>query len=241
MADQKRWFKVWTTIITDPSFLSLPLHSVARWTILGAWIASHGENGSIQAPETSIRSILRIPGEMLIESALKMVPNVTCNVSQKRHGELTVTMCNWRKYQEDSTAAKRQESRRKRRREEKRGEERRRDLQKELPPSPSSAPNGISADQLIALYNELAPSECPAVVRSSPARKEKARKYLSIFPDRQFWERAFRQIQESQFLRGLRKSEGHQHFIADFDWLLSKGKDGTENVVKVHDGRYRDG
>jgi len=25
----------------------------------------------------------------------------------------------------------------------------------------------------------------------------------------------------------------------DFDWLLSTGKDGTENAVKVHDGAFQ--
>ena len=80
----------------------------------------------------------------------------------------------------------------------------------------------------------------PRVARLTPARREKARKYLLAFPDRRFWVRAFTEIRHSQFLRGLRNGPGHQHFIADFDWLLARGKDGTENVAKVAEGKYRD-
>ena len=48
------------------------------------------------------------------------------------------------------------------------------------------------------------------------------------------------EIRQSAFLCGLKPSPGHEHFRADFDWLLTKGKDGTENVVKVYEGRFRD-
>ena len=51
----------------------------------------------------------------------------------------------------------------------------------------------------------------------------------------------FVRIHRSRFLRGLVKRPGHEGFVADLDWLLSKGKDGVENAVKTHDGRYQDG
>jgi hypothetical protein len=90
--------------------------------------------------------------------------------------------------------------------------------------------------KLIELYNLLTPEECPAVNTVSPSRIAKAKKYLKTFPDEAFWREVFKQIHRSRFLRGVSSK-----FVADFDWLLTVGKDGTENAVKVHDGRYMDG
>lgn len=99
-----------------------------------------------------------------------------------------------------------------------------------------------SPESLVDLYNEQTPDECPAVSVLSPGRREKAKKYLHMFPERQFWENSFKQMHRSQFLRGQKKLNGARAspFLADFDWLLQKGEDGTENVVKVHDGKYHD-
>lgn len=100
----------------------------------------------------------------------------------------------------------------------------------------------LTAERLIDLFNELTPDRTPAVVTRSPERIRKARQYLAKFPAEAFWRETFTQIHRSDFLRGLSKpTNGHGSFVADFDWLMSKGKDGTENAVKVHDGRYRNG
>ena len=95
-----------------------------------------------------------------------------------------------------------------------------------------------SARALINLYNEKAPDECPAMEQISPARIGKARKYVTMFPKKEFWEEVFAEIHQSKFLRGLVKSDGHEGFKCNLDWLLTKGKDGTENCVKVAEGRY---
>ena len=92
----------------------------------------------------------------------------------------------------------------------------------------------------MALYNATAPDECPEVTKLSPKRRKKAQAYLAAFPDRQFWEDTCGQIRASRFLRGLRPSNGHERFVADFDWLLATGKDGSENCVKVYEGKYHD-
>ena len=113
-------------------------------------------------------------------------------------------------------------------------------------PIPETEPENIrprgadlSPHELIDLFNKLTPDETPAVVTRSPERLRKARQYLTKFPKRVFWEETFGMIHKSLFLRGLSAPRaGHEKFVADFDWLLSKGKDGTENVVKVHDGKY---
>jgi hypothetical protein len=105
--------------------------------------------------------------------------------------------------------------------------------------SPNGRSDWPSPEALVALYNADTPDECPSVTTLSSARRQKARRSLAQFPDLAFWSTAFREIQASPFLRGLRPSPGHERFIADFDWLLAKGKDGTENVVKVAEGKYR--
>jgi len=94
---------------------------------------------------------------------------------------------------------------------------------------------------LIEKYNKETPNVLPAVEKITPARIKKARDYLKIFPDEEFWTEAFKEIAKSPFLLGLKKNPGHETFKANFDWLLTKGKDGTENVVKLYEGRYSNG
>ena len=103
---------------------------------------------------------------------------------------------------------------------------------------PISPPKWGDPEFLIEKYNQETPDTLPAVEKITPARLKKAREYLKIFPDEQFWTDAFKVIGKSQFLQGLRNGNGHNSFIANFDWLLTKGKDGTENVVKIFEGRY---
>ena len=93
----------------------------------------------------------------------------------------------------------------------------------------------------MTLYNDLTPDETPSVDRLTLARKKKAKEYLAQFPEEQFWREAFAAIAASRFLRGLKTSPGHEHFKASFDWLLTKGKDGTENIVTVWEGKFSDG
>lgn len=109
------------------------------------------------------------------------------------------------------------------------------------PPTAASPPRWPSPEALVALYNAESPDECPAVQALSDKRREKARRFLAQFPDEAFWREVMAQCRASPFLRGKRPRDGHAKFVADFDWLLTVGKDGTENVVKVHDGKYQDG
>ena len=44
----------------------------------------------------------------------------------------------------------------------------------------------------------------------------------------------------SRLLLGLAPSPGHENFRGDLDWLLTRGKDGSENAVKTAEGKYRD-
>ena len=104
-----------------------------------------------------------------------------------------------------------------------------------------SSPNRWGTpERLMELYNRLIPQGHPKVTRLTPARRKKAQKYLAMFPEERFWTGVFSAIQLSSFLRGLRPSNGHEGFKGDFDWLLTQGKDGTENCAKVEEGRYQD-
>lgn len=103
-------------------------------------------------------------------------------------------------------------------------------------------PDWPSPEKLVELYNTLTPDECPEVTILSPARAAKAKQYLAAFPKQEFWEQVFRRVHESKFLRGVNKnkSNSREEFRFDFDWMLTKGKDGSENAVKTFEGKYAD-
>lgn len=306
MADQKRWYKVWSSILTDPDFSLMPVADIGRWVLLGATIAQCGTNGTLRVPRLAyLTRILRCeqdgePSDSETLEVLANFPHITiseCPVSWAhgrgkrvvsagvvwRGGELVnggvanvdlagcemfegwcknavdffVTYENWSQYQLDTTSRERGEKlRSKRRGEEKRGEENKKN--KKLTPPPPSEPALFEApkrkDQepesrngkwpspklLIAKYNAEGADELRAVEAITPARIKKAREYLRIFPDEQFWTTVFAETKRSELLRGLKPSAGHENFKGDFDWLLSKGKDGAENCAKVFEGKYRD-
>jgi hypothetical protein len=147
MADQKRWFKVWASILADPHFGELELEDVGRWALLGAYMAMHGTHGTLTVPGEgrTFCSVLRVTDLKAARAALERLPNVTVDVranvhetsaetarneeGQNRYGEFTVTLRNWRTYQDDSTARERMKTLRSKRR----GEERRRDKRRNTP------------------------------------------------------------------------------------------------------------
>jgi hypothetical protein len=92
----------------------------------------------------------------------------------------------------------------------------------------------------MAKFNALTPASVPKLRILSPARRKKAQRALALFPSEAFWGDVCAEYHQSSFLQGLRAQAGHERFKADFDWLLSQGKDGIENCVKVHDGKYLD-
>lgn len=98
----------------------------------------------------------------------------------------------------------------------------------------------VDARAFFDLFNANVPDSIPKVTTLSAARKNKITQYLKQFPDRHFWLTCFRAPQASAFLRGERHRPGHEGFKFTLDWLLTTGKDGTENCVKVYEGRYAD-
>lgn len=117
-----------------------------------------------------------------------------------------------------------------------------------LPPPPRAEEPVVAAvvwgkpEDLVTMYNTETPDNVPAVEELSPKRREKALRALRQYTSQAWWKEVFAQYHRSRFLRGLTKpAEGHSSFRPDFDWLLSTGRSGVENYVRVHDGVYADG
>lgn len=128
MADQKRWFKVWTSIVANAHFAEMSLEDIGRWTLLGASTALDGDRGVLDVPGSGkeLCRVLRVDDLGAAKAVLQRLRSVHFEEGKNHHGENTVTWANWVKYQKDSTQAQRQKtSRSKRRGEEKRKEEKR--------------------------------------------------------------------------------------------------------------------
>lgn len=137
MADTKKWFKVWSTILIDPHHSNLSLEDVGRWTRLGAMIVATGDNGQIQIipPAKAFLTAMNCPDLDSAKHALMRLPNVQIDVTHEEgisdNVSFTVIMQNWFKYQVDSTGYERLKRSRHKRRVE---ENKKRVEQEEIPP-----------------------------------------------------------------------------------------------------------
>ena len=125
MADNKKWFKVWTTILLDEEFEDLSDDLIGKWTRLGARIALIGKAGVMRFKSIQkLMKFLKVDSENKTIKIINELPNVSLkgknNVKidgvlgkkggqklpqKSEYGEITVTFDNWKKYQEDTTAA----------------------------------------------------------------------------------------------------------------------------------------
>src|SRR5262245_51233004 len=123
MADQLRWFKVWTTILLDPGMAAMDLADIGRWARLGALATAVGERGILDFTQdgNALLATLKVGDLEAAKCALLRLPGVHFEEGKNRYGGITVTFKNWRKYQLDSTVAFRMKTLRAKRR----GEERR--------------------------------------------------------------------------------------------------------------------
>jgi hypothetical protein len=171
MADNGRWFKVWTAILGDPDFQGLSFDDRGRWVTLGALTKLSGERGVLQASGPGIAAVARTlgcePGELV--EVLGRLPNLSVTLVEKAAHDgtnrvngsdgvtLTIAWRNWRKYQEDTTAASRMRTlRAKKRREEKRETTpvvTREEVSRDGAPDPSGGPEGLSASDWIGPEN----------------------------------------------------------------------------------------
>lgn len=95
------------------------------WAAFGCYTKLHGTMGRVEVSTSNavLAAEMGVPVEALI-STIKSLPHVYVEETPKTHGKVTVMWRNWRKYQEDSTAAERQKSRSKRRGEENKNKKR---------------------------------------------------------------------------------------------------------------------
>lgn len=101
MAENGRWFKLWTTVITDPDLSNLSLENFARWCKLGAYIKLHGDNGKVKIQDSiMVRAMFQVDLFEHLISAFRALPNIIIE-SVTDVTVVNVTFKNWQKYQGD--------------------------------------------------------------------------------------------------------------------------------------------
>jgi hypothetical protein len=96
-----------------------------------------------------------------------------------------------------------------------------------LPPEPP----GFGPPDLLALWNDLAPVECPRARELSPSRRKHAAARLREHPDPDYWRAVIGRLNASSFARG----DNDRGWRADFDWLLR-----PDSGAKTLEGKYDD-
>ena len=148
MADNKQWFKVWTSMLTDPNLSSLHNQTVGCWLRLCALTAQHGTDGKLTIPQHQLLVTLHISTAPQNEIDQILNELKTLNISMDEEVQkgcvtlVTLQIVNWAKYQAYSESFERVRKFRKlekerytcnvekKRREEKRREEKRKEENK---------------------------------------------------------------------------------------------------------------
>src|SRR3972149_2721419 len=105
MADQKKWFKVWTTLLIDS--LSTKIEDIGRFTVLGCLIASRGDNGKLVTDKNALQMLLQC--KEIPANFIKNFNIIIEEIEGNSNGNISVTFKNWNKYQIDSTGYDRQQ------------------------------------------------------------------------------------------------------------------------------------
>ena len=124
MGDQQRWFKLWTSALSDPDLCALPPNLRWAWAALGAYTKTHGTRGVLvtRLDNPALAAAIGVTPEAVF-GVLNVLPNITVEECKNGNGKCNVTWANWQKYQVDSSTSRTAEWRRAKRR----GEERRRE------------------------------------------------------------------------------------------------------------------
>jgi uncharacterized phage protein (TIGR02220 family) len=94
MADQKRWMKVWTSLLVDMDYLSDDL--VGKWTRLGCRTALVGNRGSVTFDSWEhLAHFLRVPSRKEAAEVLRVLPGVVVSDAPIRwpHGADKPPVC----------------------------------------------------------------------------------------------------------------------------------------------------
>jgi len=154
-------------------------------------------------------------------------------------------MRNWLKYQETRggkrSAKNEQNTGRSKKGEGKKGEERSKNSllsdDKVTEAYDGSVEDRFSPEDLASLWNEIKPEGLSAVIQPlSEGRKEKARRILKKYPEREFWQDVIGLIKTSKFLMGNVPVSGNRSapWLCSFDWII-KG----DNAIKILEGNYK--
>lgn len=166
MADQKKWFKVWTSLLVDYDHLSDI--DIGKWVRLGCRIALVGNNGkvSFEGGFEHLAAFLKCPVDE-VKLFAKRVKGITCEEGKTVHGEIIVSMTKWYEYQCDSTYKERlKKTRDKRRGEEKRGEETRTEENTPLVLPPKCDPEWIESLKTNPAYKDIDLNLCFAKMKT---------------------------------------------------------------------------
>ena len=232
MADQKKWFKVWTSILSDDDFDCSTQEGrdrLARFVWLGAYSALHGNSGKTDIDKDFLLSRLGITDLSRLSVTLAC-KHVSFEEGKNHHGKTSVTVAKWVKYQQDSTQAERQRaSRSKRRGEERRGEETR---------GEGGEPTqfeSFSVTDLAESWNDWFGDKLPKIeIPLTDSRQVNAEARLNEHPDKNFWKKVFEQINQSKFLLGLSNGKSHPDWKCTFDFLIAN----DSNCLKISEGNY---
>jgi len=105
VADQKKWFKVWTTLLIDS--LSTKIDDIGRFAVLGCLIATRGENGKLVTDKKTLQTLLQC--KEISPEFTKMFNVIIEEIGDTCNGNISVTLKNWHKYQVDTTGYERQQ------------------------------------------------------------------------------------------------------------------------------------
>lgn len=176
MADNKHWFKVWTSILTDPSLSYLHNQSIGAWVRLCALTAQHGTNGILKINSQQLLVTLHLSNatQREIEKVFSELQMLNITVSQNIQKEsvtlVTLQFLNWGKYQAYSESYERVNKFRQKksvtvkkrytcnveekRREKKREEEKRKEENKKSNTTTTRQPEQLPVKDLIAFFCE---------------------------------------------------------------------------------------
>lgn len=104
MADNKKWFKVWTQILTDPSFDDIHNQAIGAWVRLGALVAYHGDSGEIEISKKQLLKRMHLSIETkqdALQLILKDLEKINVKVTENGNDTCFVSFKNWGKYQAD--------------------------------------------------------------------------------------------------------------------------------------------